>query len=161
MTQLTLPTGASFHRGKSKQDYSTPEDFRFAVTKRFGHPAFDLAASFGNQFSMGERFFDEDRDSLKQEWHKLGGLLWLNCPFGDIVPWARKCSEEAKQGARILLLIPAAVGSNWFREWVFQQAHIMFLSPRLCFDGKNPFPKDCLLAYYGKGETGVECWRWK
>lgn len=154
------PTGASFHRGKSKQDYRTPEDFRDAVVKRFGMTDFDLAACDDNYFSkLG--WFTESDNALRQLWRHLPGTLWLNPPFGNIAPWAEKCRKESIEGARILFLVPASVGSNWFQEYVHGWARVYFLNPRLCFDGKNPFPKDMILANYGIGNQGYECWRWK
>lgn len=107
----------------------------------------------------------EENDSLSRAWHTLKGLLWLNPPFGNIAPWARKCHEEAEKGADILLLIPAAVGSNWFQDYVHRKATVYFLNPRLSFDGKNSFPKDCVLAHYfatvKDGSFSYETWRWK
>jgi len=169
-SQTEFKSGASFHRGTSKQDYSTPADFRDAVVKRFGMPGWDLAASSTNYFSpAGGFFWDESDNSLVQDWYDTGALpaslLWLNPPFGSIEPWAKKCHEESEKGARILFLVPASVGSYWYSKHVHGVAErVMFLSPRLCFDGKAPFPKDCLLALFEKSnslKTFYECWRWK
>ena len=36
------------------------------------------------------------------------------------------------------------------------------LSGRLCFDGKNVFPKDCRLSHFWPGATGKACiWDWQ
>lgn len=129
-------------------------------------PTWDLAADEENHFGPKGRYWDEGNNSLIQEWYGLVGLLWLNPPFDKIEPWAQKCSEEQSKGAKILLLVPASVGSFWYHAHIHNVAtRVMFLSPRLCFDGKAPFPKDCLLAYFNKeaftGHTNYECWRWK
>jgi hypothetical protein len=153
-------SGASFHRGNSKQNYSTPADFRTAIIKRFGFPAWDLAASAENYFGPKGKFFDEENNSLLHEWHKIEGLLWLNCPFGNIEPWAKKCSEEANNGAKILFLVPCSVGSVWWALHVHQQALVFFLRPRLSFDGMNSFPKDCALIHYGAAPS-YDLWKWK
>jgi hypothetical protein len=94
-------------------------------------------------------------DSLKQDWHKILApdipvrpLLFLNPPFADIAPWAAKCAAEARLGAEILFLVPASVGSEWFAEHVWKHACVYLLRGRLCFDGKDPYPKDCLAAHY-------------
>lgn len=156
---MTMPA----HKpGKSKQDYATPREFIAAVERRFGPLAWDLAAHEGNHatvpwFGPGSPWA---RDSLIQPWHGLQGNLWLNPPFADIEPWARKCDHESIFGARILFLVPASVGSEWYRKWVHDRALVLFLSPRLVFDGKSPYPKDCLLAAYGYRGYGYECWRW-
>lgn len=152
-------TGPTINRGSSNQSYSTPKDFIQAVEARFGEIYFDLAASKENT-KCPTRWFNEENDSLKQDWTKLGdGNLWLNPPYDKITPWAKKCSESV--GCSILFLVPASVGSDWFRNYVEPFAFTFLLSPRLCFDGKNPYPKDCILAVYQRGFTGIKTWRWK
>ncbi len=149
--------------GRSKQDYSTPADFMLAVNERFGFPDWDLAADASN--SKGTLcFFSQEQDSLKQDWGEVpGNLLWLNPPFADIDPWAEKCAKLAISHPRktILLLVPASIGSNWYRHFVQDLAHVSALSPRLSFDGKNSYPKDCILAVYHAWMTGFRTWRWK
>lgn len=146
-------------RGQSKQDYATPPDFMDAVRLRYGPISFDLAAHAGN--TKHERYYTEENNSLVQPWHKLDGLLWLNPPFADIAPWAAKCAQESRLGARILFLVPASVGSNWFRDHVYGHAAVSFLNGRISFDGIAPYPKDCLLAYYCGGTAMVGVWTWR
>lgn len=152
-------SGASFSRGSSKQDYATPADFMVAVEKRFGPIDFDLAASLEN--AKAPRFYTERDNSLIQGWHKSKGLLWLNPPFNDIAPWARKCAKESALGAAILFLTPASIGSEWFANFVFPYARVLALRPRISFDGKNPYPKDCILSVFHNPIPGMELWRWK
>lgn len=155
-----MTTGPTINRHRSKQDYSTPIDFMDAVRRRFGRPTFDLAASSDN--TKCTSFYSVEQDSLEQDWHMIPGLLWLNPPFNNIAPWARKCAEESEgRGAQILLLTPASVGSNWFQDHVHGKAMVYALNPRLSFDGQNPFPKDCILSYFGFGVSGFGTWRWK
>lgn len=152
--------------GNSRQDYGTPGVFLDAVEARFGHIAWDLAAHYENNVCedwIGPGGPVED-DSLSPciSWRLLspGRLLWLNPPFSNIEPWAHKCSVEAHYGARIAMLTPASVGSEWFRRHVFGRARVLFLSPRLTFLGcKDPYPKDCMLSVFGEPAT-FECWRW-
>jgi len=153
-----MSTGAGYHRGGSRQDYATPDDFMAAVRLRFGPLAFDLAADATN--FKAEKYFTIEQDSLRQEWSTIPGTLWLNPPFAHIEPWAKKCACESVMGARILFLVPASVGSVWFARWVHRRAFVLALSPRLTFDGENPYPKDTILAGYGFG-TGFDVWDWK
>lgn len=153
----------------SKQDYRTPADFMAAVVGRFGPIAFDLAATAAN--SQHPRFYSPipdplavGVDALAQDWSRAtpGGLLWLNPPFSNVEPWAKKCEMEASHGARIAFLVNAAVGSNWARTYVLPCAETYLLNGRLCFDGKNVFPKDCMLALYGTRRTPmIRLWEWK
>ena len=156
-----IKTGASLNRGGSRQDYATPRDFLGAVEQRFGRIEFDLAASAQNTVVPGA-YYDERRDALSQSWHLIGGLCFLNPPFGRIKPWARKCMLEARQGARILFLTPASVGSDWFADYIHRHAYVLALRPRLVFVGEsNGFPKDLQLAVYDRGLTGFDTWKWK
>ena len=173
-------SGAAFNVGKSKQDYSTPDEFIRAANARFGNFTIDLAATrdnakvhvyIGPGSCLGE-------DSLTVKWSTLSpGRWWLNPPFANIEPWVRKCAAERPfptgKTARniqdpsfgIYLLIPASVGANWWATYVHNKARVHFLSPRLCFDGRNPYPKDCALCVYPFEHSfvgaGYECWRWK
>jgi phage N-6-adenine-methyltransferase len=161
-----MNTGASLNRGGSRQDYATPADFMEAVIKRFGVIACDLAANESNtkaQIWYGpDAWMHSEMDSLKVDWHKQRGNLWLNPPFSNISPWAQKCADESAKGARILFLTPASVGSNWFCQFVHQKANVLFLNKRIRFVGaKDDYPKDCILSCFGFGEVGYEVWRWK
>jgi phage N-6-adenine-methyltransferase len=145
--------------GRSKQDYSTPDDFMFALKERFGYPTWDLAASPEN--TKCDHFYTEKEDSLSKNWHHNLGFQWLNPPYENIEVWAAKCAFESTLRAKIFLLVPASVGSEWYKNWVEPYAYVLGLNPRLSFDGKNPYPKDCILAIYNYGLTGFKTWRWK
>lgn len=158
-------TGASLNRHKSKQDVETPANFINAVVRRFGALAWDLAASAEN--AKAPQFFTPQQDSLKQHWHliMIEGWCWLNPQFGNIEPWVKKCAIESAKGARILLLVPASVDSNWWAYHVHPFAStVLFLRPRLQFVGhKDPFPKGLALCVYDGhqlAQTIYECWQW-
>jgi phage N-6-adenine-methyltransferase len=159
-THSPVKAGPTIKRFASRQDYQTPQRFIRAVEARFGNLHLDLAADASN--TKCEWFIDRDMDSLKQPWSQWlhGEVGWLNPPFGDCAVWARKCAEEAAMGAKILLLTPASVGANWFSSHIHGKTLVLALSPRLSFDGKHPFPKDCLLSCYNLGPVGFDCWRW-
>lgn len=163
MVAAKTSRGAAFSRGASKQDYSTPGDFIVAVKAKFEIVLFntDLAASSENAKSF--HYFTEIQNSLEEDWTKLRGNLWLNPPFGDIAPWAQKCARESDDGRTrcIYLLVPASVGSNWYAQHVHERACVYFLNGRLRFDGhKDDYPKDLLLAVYGR-VRGHHIWSWK
>jgi phage N-6-adenine-methyltransferase len=151
--------------GNSKQDYATPREFLDAVERRFGPIRFDLAAHHGNH--VVENYYGpgspKGEDSFKQNWSLLGGVLWLNPEFADIAPWAEKCKTDGAAGARVKMLVPASVGSDWFREHVHHRALVLALSPRLTFVGEtDPYPKDLMLCAFGPWiAPGFDCWRWK
>ena len=149
--------------GRSKQDYQTPREFVLAVYKYLHIQRFtlDIAASAEN--AIAEPYYTEQDDAFTQglTW-KSEGWSWLNPPFARIAPWVEKAYQETCQGARIAVLVPAGVGSNWWANWVHHKAHVLLLSPRLTFVGaKDPYPKDCALLLYGCVPADYECWRWK
>ncbi len=147
------------NRGASKQDYQTPKDFIDAVESCFGTISFDLAANEINH--KADKWFNIEQNSLLQDWSAIGGNLWLNPPFANISPWAEKCSKYSpKSNGLLLFLTPASIGSNWFADYVYNKALVIALSPRLSFDGKNSFPKDCILSVFN-ATPGFKCWRWK
>ena len=153
--------------GKSKQNYGTPPEFLAAVKKLLGIDKFklDVAASADNAVSA--IYYDEAHDALKDEhsWD-VDGWSWLNPPYSNLEPWTRKACFEAANGAKIAILLPASVGSNWWRNWVNGKAVVLFLNGRLTFVGeKAPYPKDSALLLYWGGVTPAlarySVWDWK
>jgi phage N-6-adenine-methyltransferase len=144
--------------GRSVQEVETPHAFMQAVERRFGKMDFDLAATPGNEKAF--RYFHEGHNALDQDWSKLEGNLWLNPPYGDIEPWAKKCASY-RLGMRIFLLTPASVGSNWFQDYIWGNALVLALNPRLTFVGHTQsYPKDLILNCF-IGKYGFEPWRWR
>lgn len=148
----------------SRQDYETPDEFLFSVKKYLYIKDFtiDLAADDGNY--VCKPFFTIEDNALIQDWvvATAGGWGWLNPPFGKIVPWVEKAKAEARRGASIAMLVPASVGSNWWAAHVHQSANVVFLRPRISFDGENPFPKDCAMLFYSPtAMPGYHIWDWK
>lgn len=147
--------------GKSKQTYQTPPDFLEAVIRAYGPLTWDLAASAENTASPC--YFTKEQDSLAQDWTKLRGNLWLNPPFGMCDLFAEKCASSTGVGRRIIMLTPASVGSNWFANFVWGEALVMPVRPRLMFVGETaPYPKDLMLTIWEPLPiTGFTPWRWK
>lgn len=149
--------------GRSKQDYRTPPIFLDAVRRRFGLTAFaiDLAASDDN--AVAPLWYTEAEDALKQPWRTKGREMgWLNPPFASIGPWVEKAWKESRIGARVLVLLPAAVGANWWRDWVDGKCFVLFLNGRLTFVGEaDAYVKDCVLLVYGPDVApGHAVWSW-
>jgi phage N-6-adenine-methyltransferase len=156
--------------GQSKQDYGTPLAFLEAVKRRLGIREFsiDLAANENGSNAKAPRWL---YDALPMPWalwtsHGPSNTWgWLNPPFSDIEPWAAKCAETKCAGGQVALLVPASVGSNWFRDHVDGQAFVLLLNGRLAFMPDKPtwlYPKDCILALYSQALTpGYEVWDWR
>lgn len=97
----------------------------------------------------------DGKDGLFLPWAH-DGLNYVNCPYGRaLAPWTKKMADEAKLGAEIVALLPAATGPKWFHENVSTAALILFWRGRLRFG--NPPPSgassstfDNMLCYWGK-----------
>ncbi len=153
--------------GKSETIVETPWSFVRKVCRYLKIDEFtiDLAALPDN--TKADIFVDASyEDSLKLSWH---GYLssrqwaWLNPPYDKIAPWVEKAGQEMLLGASIAMLVPASVGSNWWRDWVHGKALVKLLNGRIQFVGhKTGYPKDlALLLYSPNRDPGYETWRWK
>jgi phage N-6-adenine-methyltransferase len=152
---------------RSRQDYATPAIFILAACRRLGILAFslDIAAAKGN--AVAPRFFSRFTDAFTRRWRAAdGGWSWLNPPFTDIGRWTERACIERDRGARIAMLVPAAVGANWWRDYVDGKACVLFLNGRIAFHGQPAgYPKDCALLIYAADERqfrpGYRVWRWR
>jgi DNA (cytosine-5)-methyltransferase 1 len=148
--------------GTSKQDVRTPKAFLDAVKLRLGIDAFtvDLAASRSN--TVAKQFYSERSNALVQPWTLDGQFHWLNPPYADIKPWVKKAYEEMQLGARTAMLLPAGVGSNWWRDFVHGNARVLLLNGRITFVGhETGYPKDLVLLIYEPGVIpAYETWTW-
>jgi hypothetical protein len=175
------------NRGRSKQDYRTPRPFLDAACLLLGVSDFiiDLAATHRN--AVCSRWISAAENSLVQPWHlidcrdyrspdsdgvgvlydSLGRLWgWLNPEFDNIEPWARKSYEETRstyQRFAVAMLVPASVGSNWWRDWVHNKALVCCLNGRVKFVGQSDqYPRDLALLLYGPCiEPGYRIWTWR
>lgn len=159
--------------GRSTQNYATPDLFIQAVKARFDitHFVMDLAA--GRRNTKALKFFTEEDDALRQTW-PCGGWNWLNPPYAHLGDWVEKAYTEALRGVQTLMLVPASVGANWWRDWVHEKASVLFLNGRLAFMPDKPkwlYPKDCVLLVYESPRTidndnlyapkWYDVWDWK
>lgn len=167
--------------GKSVQVFRTPDNFLAPVRTLLGIAefTFDFAADHTN--TVAPCYWDEEVNALApeqdaQRWADMTnqtylgttkGWGWLNPPFARIAPWAQRCWEMRELGGQVALLVPAAVGSNWWRDYVHGKAHVLFLNGRLHFMPEKPkwgYPKDCALCLYSSApewEPTYKVWTWK
>lgn len=155
--------------GKSIQTYETPPDLLDAIKTRWGIEAFDMdLAAKDRAASKGLAFISPEQDSLATPW-PFGEDLWLNPPFSKITPWVKKAAlwhqaPEQFYGGSLFMLLPAAVGSEWYRHYVEPYARVYALTPRITYVGETEaYIKDCMILVYGAeaDAPSFETWRWK
>ena len=87
-------------------------------------------------------YYTIEENGLMQDWSNE--IVFCNPPYGrEIKKWVKKCHEEAKKGAEIVLLIPARTDTSYFHDFIYGKTAIRFIRGRLKFgDNKNsaPFP---------------------
>ena len=174
--------GPSINRAESSGDIWTPSIFTASVEAVFGVVfTVDLAAS-GRESTKAPVFITPAQDSLRYDWvqlyheHRTGshGVLWLNPPYSNIAPWARKCAATYTEDEQveIFLLVPASVGANWFWDYVWEYATTYSVGRMVfdnCFDRKTGllvstvYPKDLILAHYTNTTPSrtLQRWQWK
>ena len=144
---------------------STPRPFLNAVENRFGPIRWDLAANKENCVTNDYKFYGpgsynyENSLSNDCKWFLLScELLWLNPPFSNIAPFAQKAMEQRELGAKIAMLMPASVCTNYFNDYVRNNAYIFELTPRVF----KVEIRDCILALFTPEHyTGREKWEWQ
>lgn len=150
--------------GRSVQHYQTPPEFLAAVKHKLDIVEFSIDLAADEQNTAADRWYDQEQNALVQPWGGFGGWAWLNPPFGDLAPWVQRAWVTSReQGAQVALLVPAGVGSNWWRDWVHQKARVLLLNGRITFVGQPTcYPKDCCLLLYGPTilRGGYEVWTW-
>lgn len=157
--------------GRSKQNYATPEDLIRAVKARLGIKAFKFDFAADKKNAKARSWWNKQDDALAQRWTLWVlacrmGWGWLNPPFARIGKWAKKCLAAHKHGAQIAFLVPASVGSNWYRDYIHEQpgVKVLSLNGRPSFDGKAGFPKDAQLVLFdGKSKEpfSSDVWTWR
>lgn len=155
---------------RSVQEVATPWPLIRAIERRWGGRKmdFDLCALASN--AKAPKFFTPEQDGRSQIWSKIpslpkkGARLWCNPPYGNTQPWVLRAARFAQtsrckvDGAKVLVLVPASVGSNWWAEYVHGRASVLFLRPRIKFVGhKQGYPKDLVIVCYGD-KPGYDLW---
>ena len=129
-----------------KMDYCTPQAFFDKLNEEF-HFVLDAAAT--EKSAKCNLFYTPETDGLKMPWIVgEGESVFCNPPYGRAIGlWVRKAYEEAQNGARIVLLIPARTDTAYFHDYIYGKAEIRFLRGRLHFEDEDgnryppaPFP---------------------
>jgi hypothetical protein len=162
---------ATVNRPNAPQDYCTPPELLAAVQARFGRITFDAACTLDNAVAINGYHYPA-YDALERDWRDEleGCVVWCNPPFGKSGEFARVATESQREPnmtghapPRVLLLVPASVGTSWFAIYVHGKALVLALSPRVKFVGQaQGINRDLMLCVYGPDITpGFEPWRWK
>jgi len=152
--------------GRSRQCYVTPSVFIDAIETRFSRIDFDLAATSKN--AKADRFFTKRQNALDRKWINSPSdarlHFWLNPPYQRLCLWFAAVVYERLflTTGSITVLVPASVGTNWFRKYVFNNSRVYFLDGRIAFMHDDPYPKDLMIVrFHRKIGSSISIWDWK
>lgn len=137
--------------------WQTPPEVWQNVLSRLGIQQFDLdpCSPDDGQRSIPcvNRYALAD-DGLSRSWGDSGSVVWVNPPYGKALSlWIDKMVAEAILGVKVIALVPARTGTNWWHKALEGGGKPEFLRGRLRFvgqDGKagNAAPFDSALIWW-------------
>ncbi len=156
---------AKVNQPNAKQTYCTSPELLAAIEARYGEIQWDCACTIDNCVADAG-FFQPDYDALAEDWRMLEGLTaFCNPPFRDSGLFAAKAaaSQRTPNPPRVLLLVQAAVDTQWWEDHVRYKALVLHLAPRPAFVGMTAGINRALaLCVYGPGiGPGEQRWVWR
>lgn len=114
------------------QAWRTPDPLFAGLNAELG--PFDLDAAADAENCKILQYFDEAANALAPETRWQATNVWLNPPYADIGPWVLKAEAEvaAEHCQRVVMLVPAAVGVEWFTR-AFQRHEVQLFDRRIRF----------------------------
>lgn len=108
------------------QNWRTPPELFAWVNSQFN---FTLDAAADPENALCPKFYTAEDDGLSHSW--AGEVVWVNPPFKQIKAWLAKAVYEVERnGAIVVMLLPAATETRWFRTYA-ARGQIAFLTPRV------------------------------
>ena len=87
------------------------------------------------------KVYTVEDDGLSKSWGTE--IVFCNPPYNQIAKWVKKCSDEANNGATVVMLIPSRTDTRYFHDFIYHKAEVRFIKGRLRFSGAEfnaPFP---------------------
>ena len=128
----------SVHFQHKSDEWETPQELFNSLSAKFGPFKMDVAANVSNSkcdFFCG---LDTHQDGLVASWMEKN---WCNPPYSKIKEFCKKAQEEAQNGKKTVMLIPARTDTKFFHDYIYNKPNVevLFLKGRIKFispDGK-------------------------
>lgn len=126
---------------QSSDEKATPPAFLDPLAEAVG--GFDVdPASGAEPEPLADTTYTIEEDGLSQDWT---GIVWVNPPFSDMMPWVEKIIDEISSDRveSILLLCKGDSSTNWWQKAAKEATLITAVDHRLQFQGTDyaaPFP---------------------
>ena len=147
--EFATSTGGPGGNGATR--WSTPWWLVDQLAEEFGPFDLDPAADAAN--AKAPAYFTPEVDGLAQRWH---GRVWLNPPYGKTSTprWLAKAKAEVDAGhaERVVCLVPARVGTAWWRECEVDPAVFVRVIGRIkwAVDRRGEAPFDSAVIVFGR-----------
>ena len=130
--------------------WATPQAFFDKLDGEF-HFTLDPCALPSN--AKCKKYYTPEDNGLEKDWS--GESVFCNPPYGSAIKlWVKKCYEEAKKGALVVMLIPARTDTSYFHDYIYNKAEIRFLRGRLKFgEAKQSAPFLSMVVVYNYSST--------
>ena len=143
----------SVFTSSKSNEWGTPQDLFDSLDEKY-HFTLDPAST--NENHKCDKYYTKEVDGLAQSW--AGEVVFCNPPYGrEIGAWVKKCYDEAMNGVKIVMLVPARTDTRWFHEYLYGKedvgVRILFLRGRIRFvkdkDFKSePAPFPSMLVFF-------------
>jgi len=147
-----------------KDDWETPYSLYAKLNLEFNFDV-DVAANSKNTKCPVYIPYPEV-DALQADWNTYGKRAFMNPPYSNWHPWAKKAVEQSTSKNPILVvgLLPVDTSTRAFHQFIYRQpnAEIRFLDHRLRFEyGGIPGPSPARFAsmvvlWRPRGELWIE-----
>ena len=122
----------SVHFSSKSQTWNTPLEIFNPLNDLWG---FTLDVACLPDSALCSKYFTPEDDGLEQDWGNE--ICWMNPPYDDIRTWSKKAVSAYKNGATVVVLIPARTDTQACQDILFPNASVVcFIKGRLKFD--NP-----------------------
>lgn len=132
------------HYASQRSDWETPTALYQILDDEFG---FELDVCASPENAKADQYLTPEHDGLTCDWGDA--VCWMNPPYGrELSHWIEKAVTARYLGATVVCLVPARIGSRWFRLCCREADEIRLLHSRLTFEGADqpaPFPS-CIVV---------------
>jgi phage N-6-adenine-methyltransferase len=148
--QTVSSTGSPGAYRNGITEWPTPQWLADQLAAEFGPFDLDPAATESN--AKAPAYFTAVDDGLAQDWH---GVVWCNPPYGKTATprWLAKARSEVDLGhaVRVVCLVPARVGTWWWRECEADPAAFVRVIGRIKWaaDRRGEAPFDSAVIVFG------------
>jgi site-specific DNA-methyltransferase (adenine-specific) len=140
---------------KKSDEWATPQWLFDALNKEHN---FTLDPASTDENCKCPNHYTMEDDGLTKDWS--GEIVFINPPYSKCFDWVKKAHEEAKNGVKTVMLLPARTDTKWFHQFCFDKtvvAEVCFVKGRLKFGQQTnsaPFPS-MIVVFDGNlgGET--------